>query len=561
MKKGIALTAVLILFSALSFGVSAQSNADKTMTKKEVKKWFAKQEWLGGVQLKPHKSVDVQVFARQYQLNKKYWDEAFAFIKNNDLEKLAKGKYPIDGEHVFASITEDATKDFDKTNWESHRNYIDLQYIIEGEEKIGVSPVAKATVTKPYNEKHDAANYTADGKIYSAVPGTFFLFFPSDAHRPSITPGGNKVVKKLVIKIEVASSNGITTSLQSFPDGATPQQIGKRIAERFVSLPHSNFNRTTPPRVITYPETCTWYGALTFAKETNDKNLTAQLVQRFEPLFGSQDSLIPTPDHVDYTVFGAVPLELYIQTKEPKYLDLGKYIADKQWGPPEGKRVKEESHRFYNKGLTWQTRLWIDDMFMITAVQAQAYRATGDQKYIDRAAKGMGFYLDSLQRPNGLFYHAPDVPFFWGRGDGWMAAGMSELLRSLPKDNPDRPRIMDGYKKMMASLLKYQAEDGMWRQLIDDPASWKETSCSGMFTFAFITGVKEGWLDAKTYGPAARKGWLSVIKYINADNDVTEICEGTNKKNDRQYYLDRKRNVGDLHGHAPILWCATALLR
>ena len=250
-----------------------------------------------------------------------------------------------------------------------------------------------------------------------------------------------------------------------------------------------------------------------------------------------------------------------MQTKEKKYLDLGKTFADKQWGPPEGKRVIPESYRFYNKGLTWQTRLWIDDMFMITAVQAQAYRATGDRTYIDKAAKEMVFYLDSLQMPNGLFYHAPDVPFFWGRGDGWMAVGMSELLRSLPKDNPDRPRIMEGYKKMMATLLKYQAEDGMWRQLIDDPASWKETSCSGMFTFAFITGVKEGWLDKATYGTAARKGWLSLIKYINENNDITDVCEGTNKKNDRQYYLDRKRNIGDLHGQAPLLWCATALLR
>ena len=43
--------------------------------------------------------------------------------------------------------------------------------------------------------------------------------------------------------------------------------------------------------------------------------------------------------------------------------------------------------------------------------------------------------------------------------------------------------------------------------------------------------------------------------------DITEVCEGTNKKNDRQYYLDRKRNIGDLHGQAPVLWCATALLR
>jgi YhcH/YjgK/YiaL family protein len=204
MKKGIAFTALLILFSALSGSVSAQNMATKAMTKKEAKKWFKKQEWLGGLQLKPHKSIDAEAFAKQYRLNKKYWDETFAFMKNNDLQKMTKGKYPIDGDHVFATITEDPTKDFNKTNWESHRNYIDLQYIIEGEEKIGVSPVAKATVTKPYNEKHDAANYTADGKIYSAVPGTFFLFFPSDAHRPSITPGGNKVVKKLVIKIEVA---------------------------------------------------------------------------------------------------------------------------------------------------------------------------------------------------------------------------------------------------------------------------------------------------------------------------------------------------------------------
>lgn len=351
------------------------------------------------------------------------------------------------------------------------------------------------------------------------------------------------------------------SDLAHFPKGATPQEVGALVTARYLALPHQNFNRPTPPRVITYPETCTWYGALTFAKQTGNNTLRTQLARRFEPLFGDRDTLIPKPDHVDYTVFGSVPLELYIQTKETKYLNLGKFIADKQWGPPEGPRVKEESHRFYNKGLTWQTRLWIDDMFMITAVQAQAYRATGDRSYIDKAAREMVFYLDSLQRPNGLFYHAPDVPFFWGRGNGWMAAGMSELLRSLPKDNPDRPRIMQGYQTMMASLLKYQAADGMWRQLIDDPASWKETSCTGMFAYAFITGVKEGWLEAKTYGPAARKAWLSLIKYINENGDITDVCEGTNKKNDRQYYLDRKRNVGDLHGQAPVLWCATALLR
>lgn len=347
----------------------------------------------------------------------------------------------------------------------------------------------------------------------------------------------------------------------SWEQGTSPLEIGKRVADRFVASPHPNFGRPTPPVRISYPEICAWYGSLTFAKVTNDKQLLQQLVDRFEPLFGEESHLVPLPDHVDHTVFGSLPYELYMQTKEQKYLDMGNHFADSQWGPPEGPRVKPESHIYYAQGLTWQTRMWIDDMFMITAVQAQAYRATGDRKYIDRAAKEMVVYLDSLQKPNGLFYHAPDVPFFWGRGNGWMAAGMSELLLSMPEDNPDRPRIMQGYKTMMASLLQYQAESGMWRQLIDDPESWPETSCTGMFTFAFITGVKNGWLDAETYGPAARKAWLSLITYLDENADISEVCEGTNKKNDRQYYLDRGRILGDMHGQAPVLWCATALLR
>lgn len=379
----------------------------------------------------------------------------------------------------------------------------------------------------------------------------------------------NNLSAKLFLPATILLASGILNAqkaneiaeFKNWPKGTSPKEVGKRVADHFVETPHTNFNRPVPPKVITYPETCTWYGALNFAEVTGDKQLAGQLAKRFEPLFGSRDTLVPKPDHVDYAVFGAVPLELYMQTKDQRYLTLGKHIADKQWGPPEGARVKPESYYYYNKGMTWQTRMWIDDMFMITAVQAQAYRATGDTAYINRAAREMVLYLDTLQKPNGLFYHAPDVPFFWGRGDGWMAVGMSELLSSLSKSNPNYQRIMSGYKLMMTSLLKYQGKDGMWHQLIDDPASWPETSCTGMFTFAFITGVKNGWLDKKLYAPAARKAWLKLITYINDNNDISDVCEGTNKKDDRQYYLDRKKNTGDLHGQAPVLWCATALLR
>lgn len=191
-----------ILFLAVSFSwvnIYAQETGD--WTKRKSKKWFKKKEWLGGLELKAHKTTNVEEFARQYHANKAYWDKAFAYLKNNDLSKISKGKYPIDGENVFASVTFDSSKNFDKTNWESHRKYIDLQYVIVGEEMMGVHPVSKAAVTKAYDEKRDVANYTAEGKLYSATPGTFFLFFPTDAHRPNITPGGNKLVKKIVIKI------------------------------------------------------------------------------------------------------------------------------------------------------------------------------------------------------------------------------------------------------------------------------------------------------------------------------------------------------------------------
>lgn len=202
MKKGL-LSILLVAFSFVM--VNAQSGADNAITKKSAEKWFKKKEWLNGAPLKPHKSINKEEFDRQYHLNKAYWDKAFTYLKEQNLQTIAKGKYPIDGDNVFASVTEDPSKDFDKTNWESHRKYIDLQCVVVGEEKMGKWPVAEVTTTtKPYDETKDVANYTAPGKFYNIPAGTFIIFFPGEAHRPNITPGGNKVVKKIVIKVRAA---------------------------------------------------------------------------------------------------------------------------------------------------------------------------------------------------------------------------------------------------------------------------------------------------------------------------------------------------------------------
>ena len=345
-----------------------------------------------------------------------------------------------------------------------------------------------------------------------------------------------------------------TSLLTDFPEGYTPKEVGKRLAYHFVDGKHM----LHIGKWISYPETFTWNGGLKFAALTNDQELVKLLQNRFELLFTTEKALLPIMNHVDVNMFGSLPLELYLVTKDKKYWYLGLPYADSQWKVPAN--AKPEEKEWAEKGYSWQTRLWIDDMYMITIVQTRAYKVTKDKKYIDRAAKEMVMYLDELQRPNGLFYHAPDVPYYWGRGNGWMAAGMTELLQCLPKNHKDRPRILEGYRTMMESLKKYQNPEGLWNQLIYQSDCWTETSGSAMFTFAFIKGVKNGWLDAEEYAPAARKAWMALVSYLNDKNQVREICVGTNKKNSKQYYYDRPRRTGDYHGQGPYLWCAAALM-
>jgi biofilm protein TabA len=204
MKKFFLLASSLLFLSILH--VYSQTSPND-WSEHKTKKWFKKKEWLNGLDIKPHSSIDKAAFAKQYHLSQAAWDKAFAYLKNTDLKTLSNGRHVIDGENVYAIVTEAPTKDYDKTAFESHRKYIDLQYVITGEEKMAKAPVTSVTVSKPYDEATDLANYTGEGKIYTVPAGTFMLFFPTEAHRPNITPGGNKVVKKIVIKVRVAPEN------------------------------------------------------------------------------------------------------------------------------------------------------------------------------------------------------------------------------------------------------------------------------------------------------------------------------------------------------------------
>lgn len=171
----------------------------KKISEKQIAAWVNKKDWANGLTLNLHPSVNKDSFYVAYHRNQNAWDAAFAFLKNVNLEELKPGKYPIIGEQVFASVTEAPSHNKEDVKWESHKNYVDLQFIIRGKEMIGIADTSKATITKPYTP--DAINYTADGKYYITEPDKFFLFFPNDAHRPTIKVDGYDVVKKIVIKI------------------------------------------------------------------------------------------------------------------------------------------------------------------------------------------------------------------------------------------------------------------------------------------------------------------------------------------------------------------------
>jgi biofilm protein TabA len=197
---------LVFAFSVLLFVAcrGPRVSKDGTWTKKAATKWVAQNSWRHGFTTNLAEGTDAVAFTTQYNMNPALWDKAFAFLNNTNLDTLSPGKYPIQGDDLFASVTISPTKEFDKTNWESHKKYIDLQYVISGKEKIGVAPLSSATVTKPYDEAKDVANYSADGIFHLAEPTVFFLFFPTDVHRPNVKVEGIDSDKKIVLKIRVA---------------------------------------------------------------------------------------------------------------------------------------------------------------------------------------------------------------------------------------------------------------------------------------------------------------------------------------------------------------------
>ena len=197
---------LLILFFLFIPGnigtLCAQSqNASKHWTKKQARHWTKQGEWANGLKAIPHPSTNYVEFASQYQKNQMVWDKVFQWLATHDLLTIPAGRYDIDGRN-YINVQDAKTQDVSKRKIEGHRHGIDLQYVVKGTERFGITSAKYATPETEYVP--DVTFYKAKKiKYVDSTPDCFFMFFPEDYHQALVKAGEiPEKIRVIVAKIE-----------------------------------------------------------------------------------------------------------------------------------------------------------------------------------------------------------------------------------------------------------------------------------------------------------------------------------------------------------------------
>lgn len=190
--------------SLLGFLGCKSSNDPSQWSSEKLDKWFAKGEWLNGWNVTPDESINRREFALSYFKSKERWDKAFAFLKESDLKALELKRYDIDGDNLYAPVSEYWSKTEEVARYEAHKKYIDIQYVISGTEQMSVAPYSELKeITVPYDETKEVEFMTVNNATHHiATPEKVFIFFPSDIHRPGVRLGDSTLVRKIVVKVK-----------------------------------------------------------------------------------------------------------------------------------------------------------------------------------------------------------------------------------------------------------------------------------------------------------------------------------------------------------------------
>ncbi|HSY43669.1 MAG TPA: glycoside hydrolase family 88 protein, partial [Candidatus Acidoferrum sp.] len=232
--------------------------------------------------------------------------------------------------------------------------------------------------------------------------------------------------------------------------------------------------------------------------------------------------------NADDQCIGQVYAELYLSYREPQMIAPIRKEFDFILANP----AKPNGFKTSGDEDPWT---WCDALFMAPAAWARLYAVTGDRRYLDFAVTNWWRTTDYLyDQQEHLFFRdgtflksgeSNGKKVFWGRGNGWVMAGMVRTLQCLPINDPARPRFEQLFKDMAEKILVCQQPDGLWRANLLEPESnsLPETSGSGLYTYAFAWGVNQGLLDRAKFEPAVRKAWVALASCVDAGGRLTHV--------------------------------------
>ena len=200
-----------------------------------------------------------------------------------------------------------------------------------------------------------------------------------------------------------------------------------------------------------------------------------------------------------------------------------------------------------------------EDMFFGAALLGRAYRITDDPDYLTLLTE---LLLNSgIQQDDGLFWHCKPAHFYWGRGNGFAALGLTEALTYLPESHPDRGTIHSSYVRLLDAARNRQEPSGMYPQVLDFPGSYQEFTSTCMFGYAMARGLRLGWLD-ETFEESLRIAWRGVSERIDDEGQIVDACTGTGVQESLNDYLDRAAIFGfDDRSGSMALWFAVEVER
>ncbi len=200
-----------------------------------------------------------------------------------------------------------------------------------------------------------------------------------------------------------------------------------------------------------------------------------------------------------------------------------------------------------------------EDMFMSGAILGRAFRITGENRYIDLLT---AFLLGGdIQQDNGLFWHCRSAPFYWGRGNGFAALGLTETLTYLPERHENFPAVLAMYRRLIESLRGLQRPSGLLPQVLDFPGSYDEFTATCMMGYAMARGLRRDWLTGDFRDPA-ELAWQAVSERVDDVGNVVDACTSTGVQQNVRDYLDRPAIYGfDDRSGGFALWFAVEMER